>query len=109
MATTYSLELMSSVSFSLWHVCYVHINDFSFAGHFLFTELLMPALLAGVQTSPDHHARIITTSSSAAMFDTIHWESLKDGPARRKLSTSTLYSQSKFVRPIAFAPQCPPL
>ncbi|OSX56498.1 hypothetical protein POSPLADRAFT_1159937 [Postia placenta MAD-698-R-SB12] len=66
-------------------------------GHFLFTELLMPALLAGVQTSPDHHARIITTSSSAAMFDTIHWESLKDGPARRKLSTSTLYSQSKFA------------
>lgn len=66
-------------------------------GHFLFTELLMPALLAGVQTSPDHHSRIVTTSSSAAMFDTIHWESLKDGPARRKLGTGTLYSQSKFA------------
>ncbi|KAI0953970.1 hypothetical protein AcW1_006721 [Taiwanofungus camphoratus] len=66
-------------------------------GHFLFTELLMPALIAGKDTSPDHHARVITTSSSAAMMYTINWGSFKDGPARRKMSPSQLYSQSKFA------------
>lgn len=58
----------------------------------------MPALIAGKDTSPDHHARVITTSSSAAMMYTINWDSFKDGPARRKMSPSQLYSQSKFVR-----------
>ena len=67
-------------------------------GHWYFTELLMPALFAGKETSPDHHARIITTSSSAAYLGSINWDTFKDGPARRKLSTQTLYSQSKLVR-----------
>ncbi|KAI0350182.1 NAD-P-binding protein [Trametes cingulata] len=64
-------------------------------GHFYFTELLMPALLAGVQSSPDHHARVITTSSSRAYVETLHWETFKDGPARRKMPLGNLYSQSK--------------
>ncbi len=67
-------------------------------GHWYFTELLMPALLAGVETSPDHHARVITTSSSAAYAQTIKWDTLKDTPARKKQSTGDLYGQSKFVR-----------
>jgi len=66
-------------------------------GHFLFTELLMPALFAGVQTSPDHHARIITTSSSAAMMGSIRWDTFKDGLARKKTSTNALYAQSKLA------------
>ncbi|RDX48783.1 NAD(P)-binding protein [Lentinus brumalis] len=65
-------------------------------GHWYFTELLMPALLAGVETSPDHHARVITTSSSAAYAQTIKWDTLKDTPARKKQSTEDLYGQSKF-------------
>ncbi|RPD56672.1 NAD(P)-binding protein [Lentinus tigrinus ALCF2SS1-7] len=65
-------------------------------GHWYLTELLMPALLAGVETSPDHHVRVITTSSSGAYQQTINWDTLKDTPARRKQSTENLYYQSKF-------------
>ena len=68
-------------------------------GHWYLTELLMPALIAGVETSPDHHARVITTSSSGAYQGTIKWDTLKDTPARRKQSTANLYYQSKFVSP----------
>ena len=66
-------------------------------GHFYFTELLMPALIAGAATSPDHHARVITTSSSGAYGETLHFETFKDGPARRKMTTEKLYYQSKHV------------
>jgi len=66
-------------------------------GHFLFTELLMPALLAGVQTSPDHHARVVTTSSSAAYLYTLNWDAFRDGPVRKKMSIQYLYAQSKFA------------
>lgn len=67
-------------------------------GHYYFTELLMPALLAGVKTSPDQHARVITTASSGAYFDTLHWDTFKDTPERKKLSKQNLYFQSKHVR-----------
>jgi len=56
----------------------------------------MPALFSGVETSPDHHARIITISSAMAMFKTIQWDTLKDSPARRNTPRMALYSQSKF-------------
>ncbi|KAI0738886.1 NAD(P)-binding protein [Daedaleopsis nitida] len=66
-------------------------------GHWYLTELLMPALLAGVQSSPDHHARVVTTSSSGAYLGTVNFDSLKDGPERRtKTDPSILYHQSKF-------------
>lgn len=68
-----------------------------YAGHFYLTELLIPALLAGKETSPDGYARVITTSSSASYGFTIDWDTFTDGPARRKLKTQTLYFQSKFV------------
>ena len=67
-------------------------------GHFLFTKLLIPALLAGKETSPDKHARVISTSSSGAYFYTLNFDTFKDGPARKKLGTQRLYAQSKFVR-----------
>ncbi|KAI0782859.1 NAD(P)-binding protein [Abortiporus biennis] len=66
-------------------------------GHWYFTELLMPALLAGKETSPDGHARIITTASNGAYFYTLNWDTFKDGPQRRKMSKINLYSQSKFA------------
>ena len=69
-------------------------------GHFFLTQLLMPALVEGAKTSPDRHARVVTTSSTSSylarhgiMFDT-----LKDGPARRSKDIDDLYSQSKLVR-----------
>jgi len=64
-------------------------------GHFYFTELLMPALLAGKETSPDGHARIITTSSGAAYLATLDWDTFVDGPRRKNRGTHTLYAQSK--------------
>ncbi len=64
-------------------------------GHFLLTQLLLPALLKGKESSPDHHARIVTTSSAYAYVGHIDFDTLKDGPARRKLSTTALYCQSK--------------
>ena len=64
---------------------------------FLFTELLMPALIAGAKTSPDHHARVVTVSSVGAYMQTLDWDTFRDGPARRKLSTEDLYYQSKHV------------
>ena len=66
-------------------------------GHWYFAKLLIPALLRGKATSPDQHVRIITTSSSVAYFTTLHWDTFKDGPERKKLGTQMLYAQSKFV------------
>ncbi|THG95971.1 hypothetical protein EW026_g5779 [Hermanssonia centrifuga] len=66
-------------------------------GHFFFTELLMPALFAGVKSSPDGHARVVTTSSSAAYLDTLHPETFRDHPKRKKMGSKGLYFQSKFM------------
>jgi len=65
-------------------------------GHFFFTYLLLPALIAGKDSSPDRHTRIVTTSSTAAYFEVIHWDALKDGAPRKQLGTQRLYCQSKF-------------
>ena len=69
-------------------------------GHFYLTELLMSTLIAGVSSSPDHHARVVTTASSGAYFGRIRWDTLKDSRARRKLRLypQDLYFQSKLVR-----------
>ena len=67
-------------------------------GPFLLTELLAPALAAGAQGAPDRHARVVVTSSSGAYSETLHWDTFRDGPARRKMSTEALYYQSKHVR-----------
>ena len=66
-------------------------------GHFYLTELLMPALLAGAATSPDGHARVITTSSSGAYLGRLPFDAFRDGPARQKMTTEALYYQSKLV------------
>ncbi|EMD31845.1 hypothetical protein CERSUDRAFT_162663 [Gelatoporia subvermispora B] len=69
-------------------------------GHWYFTQLLIPALLAGKETSLDGHARIITTSSSVAYLFTVDWKSFRDGPIREKIGTRMLYAQSKFLNAV---------
>jgi len=65
-------------------------------GHFYLTQLLMPALLAGAKTSPDKKARIVNTSSAAALFVTgVDFNTLKDTQARKRMGKQGLYGQSK--------------
>ncbi|KAI0058521.1 NAD(P)-binding protein [Artomyces pyxidatus] len=67
-------------------------------GHFLFTQLLLPAVFAATESSPTHEkARIVTTSSSAIYFtNKINFNAITDTPARRKMSPWDLYHPSKF-------------
>ena len=68
-------------------------------GHFYFTKLLLPTLLATAKVSPDGKVRVVNTSSSAHMFyDGIDFNTFKDGPARTKKGTQIMYCQSKLVR-----------
>ncbi|THU86675.1 NAD(P)-binding protein [Dendrothele bispora CBS 962.96] len=65
-------------------------------GHFLLTRLLLPLLIAGA-SSQRCPSRIVNSSSSSQMFvDTVDFNSLRDGPARRKMGSFKLYMQSKF-------------
>ncbi|KIP08126.1 hypothetical protein PHLGIDRAFT_70021 [Phlebiopsis gigantea 11061_1 CR5-6] len=65
-------------------------------GHFFLTELLVLALAAGAKTSPDGHARVVTTSSSGAYFASgLQWETFKAHPNRHKMGPKALYFQSK--------------
>lgn len=67
-------------------------------GHYYFTTLLLPALLAGAKSSRDGKARVVNTASAASMFvNDIDLNHLKDTPERRKKGTSVMYSQSKLV------------
>lgn len=67
-------------------------------GHVYFTQLLLPVLLAGAQSSADKKARVVNTSSiTSTTVHGIDFNTLKDSPARQKLGLSTLYSQSKLV------------
>ncbi|KAG9041745.1 hypothetical protein FS837_011813 [Tulasnella sp. UAMH 9824] len=65
-------------------------------GHAHFTICLIPALLEGAKTSSDGKARVVNVSSDAAYGSCINWDTLRDGPERRKLSPLSLYFQSKF-------------
>ena len=68
-------------------------------GHFYFTKLLLPTLLATAKISPDVKVRIVNTSSMAhVQCSGIDFNTFKEGPARKKKGTGWLYSQSKLVR-----------
>lgn len=70
-----------------------------YSGHFYFTKLLLPALLAGAKTSSDGKARVVNISSIAAyMSKALDLEVAQDTPQRKKSSLTYLYSQSKLVR-----------
>jgi len=69
------------------------------SGHFYFTKLLLPALLAGAKTSSDGKVRVVNISSIAAyMSKALDLEMARDTPQRKKSSLTYLYSQSKLVR-----------
>ncbi|KAI0072736.1 NAD-binding protein [Panus rudis PR-1116 ss-1] len=65
-------------------------------GPFLFTKLLLPALLAGAAQSPDKKARV-TFTASQAQANQIKYDTLTDTPARKKLGPDQRYGQSKFA------------
>jgi len=66
-------------------------------GHWLLTMELLPLLEAGAKSSPDGKSRVVTTASMAAeLTGGIKWDTLEDGPVRKKYGTQNLYFQSKF-------------
>ena len=68
------------------------------SGHFYFTKLLLPTLLDTAKKDPSGHSRVVHVSSSAAYFSNgLNFNTFKDGPARVKMGTGLLYSQSKLV------------
>ncbi|KIM74375.1 hypothetical protein PILCRDRAFT_80169, partial [Piloderma croceum F 1598] len=67
-------------------------------GHFYFTKLLLPALIVAAQSTPGVGGRVVNVSSVGHHFENLHFNTFKDGPARKKLGTQRLYSQSKFGR-----------
>ena len=83
-----------------YDIC-VGINE-RFVGHFYFTKLLLPTLLSSAKTSPDGKARVVNVSSAGHHFGSIDFNTLKDGPARKKKSSVILYGQSKLVCPFKF-------
>ncbi|KAG7100041.1 hypothetical protein E1B28_001827 [Marasmius oreades] len=67
-------------------------------GHYVLTKRLLPPLFKGAESSSDHKARIVNTSSSAQLFaNDIDFETIKDGAARRKAGVNTTYLYSKFA------------
>jgi len=64
-------------------------------GHFYFTKLLLPTLIATAKTSSDGKARVVNTSSLGHIFNGVNFNTLKDSPTRRRTLTQVLYHQSK--------------
>ncbi|KAJ8472767.1 hypothetical protein ONZ45_g16538 [Pleurotus djamor] len=65
-------------------------------GHFYLTKLLLPVLLSTAKDS-ERPARVMTTSSGAAIFASdLNYDTFKDGPARLKKGNQNMYVQSKF-------------
>lgn len=69
------------------------------SGHYYFTKLLLPMMIATAKTTPDGKARIVNTSSSGHVFGSLDFDTFKDSPKRRTFDSNSLYCQSKFVRP----------
>ncbi|KAH7913694.1 NAD(P)-binding protein [Hygrophoropsis aurantiaca] len=66
-------------------------------GHFFLTKLLLPQLETGAGTSSDGKARVVNVSSQVhVLAPGINFDTLRDGPVRRKMSPGDLYNQSKF-------------
>lgn len=73
-----------------------------FSGVFYFTDLLIPTLTSTFASNPEFKPRVINTASLNHTFvNGLKFDTFKDGPKRRKMSKMALYSQSKFVSPIA--------
>ena len=73
-----------------------YLTPYAAPGHFYSTKLLLPTLLSTAKTSPDGTVRVVNTAFSGhTIVDKIDFDTLKDGPTRRKQSTEVLYQQSK--------------
>ncbi|KAJ7102697.1 NAD(P)-binding protein [Mycena epipterygia] len=97
--------VMASPNTQLTHDGYDLQFGVNVLGHFYLTRLLLPSLIAGATSSPDHIARIVNTSSQAHILGNINFESLKHSPIRSKMSPDSLYAQSKFAN-IVFSLEC---
>ena len=79
------------------------ILTFQIIGHFYLTELLVPALYKA--STPERKSRVVNFSSqigilgASAFGSGLIFSTFKDSPARRRLSGSALYGQSKLVSP----------
>ncbi|KAJ8585184.1 NAD(P)-binding protein [Rhizopogon salebrosus TDB-379] len=65
-------------------------------GHYYFTKLLLPVLISTAKATPEGTVRVVNVASCAHLFGNLDFNTFKDGPARNKCTTRTLYSQSKF-------------
>ncbi|KAH9169645.1 NAD(P)-binding protein [Lactarius sanguifluus] len=67
-------------------------------GHWLLTELLLPALFAATDASPSHEkARVVTVSSIVNYLTTgLDFDAFADGPTRTQYDELELYKKSKF-------------
>ena len=72
-------------------------------GHYLFTNLLL-SMIESTAKETGHPGRVVEVSSNVHILSgnpIIHYETLKDGPARKKMSCWDLYAQSKSVSTLA--------
>ncbi|KAJ6541978.1 NAD(P)-binding protein [Mycena vulgaris] len=97
--------VMASPNALLTHEGYDLQFGVNVLGHFYLTQLLLPCLIAGAKSSPDHVARIVNTSSQTHILGNIDFASLQDGPIRSKMSPDDLYAQSKFAN-VVFSSEC---
>ncbi|KAJ7457986.1 NAD(P)-binding protein [Mycena galericulata] len=89
--------VMASPTALLTHEGYDLQFGVNVLGHFYLTQLLLPCLIAGAKSSPDHVARAVNTSSQThIVVDKVNFDALTDTPTRSKMSPDDLYAQSKF-------------
>jgi retinol dehydrogenase 12 len=76
-----------------------------FAGHFYFTKLLLPVLIAAAKNSPAGTVRVVNMSSIAhymSASEGIRYSTIGPGTdavaARKKLGAARLFGQSKLVK-----------
>ena len=68
-------------------------------GHYLLTNLLLP-MVESTAKETGYPGRVVEVSSIMHILSgnpVIHFETLKDGPARKRMSREVLYAQSKSV------------
>jgi retinol dehydrogenase-12 len=72
-------------------------------GHYLLTNLLL-SMVESTAMETGYPGRVVEVSSIMHILSgnpIIHFETLKDGPARKRMSPEALYSQSKSVSTLA--------
>ena len=92
------MTFLSEPMFLVGHPSKPKYRILSAVGHFYFTKLLIPALIAGAKSSTDGKARVVNLSSVAAyLTKSFDLDMAQDLPQRKKASPTYLYGQSKLV------------